>query len=62
MTTTTSEPCSRRLPHAQPCQGHIRAGPLEFHRAPTCALRKPCGYRSLSRCRPGPKESGSQQL
>jgi hypothetical protein len=37
-------PWSRRLPHAQPCQGHIRAGPLEFHRAPTCALRKPCGY------------------
>jgi acyl-CoA reductase-like NAD-dependent aldehyde dehydrogenase len=39
-------PWSRRVPHAQPCQRHIRAGPLEFHRAPACALRKPCGHSS----------------
>jgi coniferyl-aldehyde dehydrogenase len=29
----------RTLSHAK---GYIRAGPLEFHRSPACALRKPC--------------------
>ena len=39
-------PWNRRLPRAQPRQGHIRAGPLEQHRLPACSLRGPCRYSS----------------
>jgi acyl-CoA reductase-like NAD-dependent aldehyde dehydrogenase len=48
-------PWSRRLPHAQPCQGHIRAGPLEFHRAPARAVRQAC--RRLAELLPQMKTS-----
>ena len=33
-------PRHRGLPHAQPPQGHLRAGPLEQHQPPPCALRQ----------------------
>lgn len=35
-------PRHRGFPDPQPRQGHIRAGPLEFHRAPARAVRQAC--------------------